>query len=523
MTKLAVLLSAAVRLQTTDWPDLYTFSFSAASTPATKTLTGVASSQCTGTIAEADRVASVGIATMRQGGQDGSCYTNAAYANSGYVVETGTVTSTHATPLTFEAYRIGAAQNAATSFKAGGSALYFQFPDEGSFNVFKMSGSLIPEIVVSSIVVTNTAEFVDTNVDISGATSAAVYFVVPAATRVSAWHLSAGVERARLFVSGGVALYAERFDVTKTGATPFDAALDWNHGPSAHSHKYGTYKRFFRVINANDGEGVVWQDVTTGKVFLTWLDGSPMAELPNPGAAFLAAAASDGGAKGEVVYVLAAGGGNADKVTPAAVTGYRVSQTGATLAHMAYDTTKVSAGFNFWAFFASGAALAWDPTTNVLGMILSRTMTMGGDGLNHQGAIGVVLDGSTLAVLRNLGQFSGHSFANFATVATMPSQSGDLATTGEFIGVDLGDNYPRGINVHRFTKDSRVRARCCAASVRSCRGAVRIELRSLFSPLFVLPLLVDLQGGVRVQDEAFDKCHISQRRDVRRVHGDLGR
>ena len=78
--------------------------------------------------------------------------------------------------------------------------------------------------------------------------------------------------------------------------------------------------------------------------------------------------------------------------------------------------------------------------------ILSRTMTRAGDGLNHQGAIAVVHGAETLALLKNHGQTSGHSFANRLGVAA--DQSG-------FLGVDLGDNYPRGIHLHRFDASSR--------------------------------------------------------------------
>lgn len=65
---------------------------------------------------------------------------------------------------------------------------------------------------------------------------------------------------------------------------------------------------------------------------------------------------------------------------------------------------------------------------------------MAPDGLNHQGAIAVVFDASSLGVLRNHGQTSGHSFENQLIVGQ----------SGEFIGVDLGDNYPRGVHLHKF-------------------------------------------------------------------------
>ena len=42
----------------------------------------------------------------------------------------------------------------------------------------------------------------------------------------------------------------------------------------------------------------------------------------------------------------------------------------------------------------------------------------------------------------NHGQTSGHSFENQLTTSS----------EGEFIGLDLGDNFPRGIHLHKFNK-----------------------------------------------------------------------
>merc|ERR1712032_925784 len=62
------------------------------------------------------------------------------------------------------------------------------------------------------------------------------------------------------------------------------------------------------------------------------------------------------------------------------------------------------------------------------------------DGLNHQGGIAVVLDAETLSVVKNNGQTSGHSFENSLSVSE----------SGEFVSVDLGDNFPRGVHLHKF-------------------------------------------------------------------------
>ncbi|CAJ1394400.1 unnamed protein product [Effrenium voratum] len=65
-------------------------------------------------------------------------------------------------------------------------------------------------------------------------------------------------------------------------------------------------------------------------------------------------------------------------------------------------------------------------------------MTMASDGLNHQGGIAFIIDASTLEMITNYGQTSGHSFAN----SLLKSNE-----AGFYIGMDLGDNYPRGVNL----------------------------------------------------------------------------
>ena len=81
-----------------------------------------------------------------------------------------------------------------------------------------------------------------------------------------------------------------------------------------------------------------------------------------------------------------------------------------------------------------------------IGMIISRSMWNG-----HQGAIAVVFDAETLEFTKHTGQTSGHSFANQLFTSSYEHS--------KFIGVDLGDNIPRGINLHSFDnlgKHSRV-------------------------------------------------------------------
>lgn len=135
--------------------------------------------------------------------------------------------------------------------------------------------------------------------------------------------------------------------------------------------------------------------------------------------------------------------GNAgDKVTPRRVQARKVQSTGTVVVTKELDASK--SGLNVYSFFASGGSLAWNKDDNSLGLMISRKMTKAGDGLNHQGCIAVILDSSSLDVVVNRGQTSGHSWNNFITT-----------DDSNYLAVDLGDNYPRGVHVHKISQSVR--------------------------------------------------------------------
>ena len=77
-----------------------------------------------------------------------------------------------------------------------------------------------------------------------------------------------------------------------------------------------------------------------------------------------------------------------DKVTPLSVKGYKVSAAGSTTKSIIYDTSQSL--LNVYDYFQSGSSLVWDVESNTLGWLLSRTMLLHSDGLNHQ--VGLDLD-----------------------------------------------------------------------------------------------------------------------------------
>lgn len=117
---------------------------------------------------------------------------------------------------------------------------------------------------------------------------------------------------------------------------------------------------------------------------------------------------------------------------------------------------KKNGGLNYWALGES-CMMAYSEQMKTLALHISRTMTKGGDGLNHQGAIFMMYESDTLNWIKDevftqgyssvQGQTCGHSFANTQLKIT---------EDGKFTGMDLGDNYPRGINFWAFTRDTKV-------------------------------------------------------------------
>lgn len=142
-----------------------------------------------------------------------------------------------------------------------------------------------------------------------------------------------------------------------------------------------------------------------------------------------------------------------DKVTPLNVTGYRADKNGNVTVTKVFDTQRN--GINVYEYFASGSSLAWNTNTNSLGWMLSRTMVQSGDGNNHQSCIAVILDASTLDIISIQNEISRHSWNNYIDTYE--------ADRKDFLAVDLGDHFPRGIHVHRINNETHT------SKVRVCK------------------------------------------------------
>jgi len=72
--------------------------------------------------------------------------------------------------------------------------------------------------------------------------------------------------------------------------------------------------------------------------------------------------------------------------------------------------------------------------------LLARTMYKSSDGLNHQAGLSMIFDCKTLELESFIENTTSHSFENYIM----------LDSKRTFVGMELGDGYPRGINLHKF-------------------------------------------------------------------------
>jgi hypothetical protein len=196
------------------------------------------------------------------------------------------------------------------------------------------------------------------------------------------------------------------------------------------------HRSYFAVKLPGNETGVIWQDQSPKAIYLSKITANftqhKAIRLANPDFGKLYAATCDD--KGNVYYftLLDKGPG---KVTARL---YKVDKNGTALMNKTYDTSE--SGLNIW---STGWTGDMEYQNGTLALMLARKMYVSSDGLNHQGGIAVLFDATSLALKKNLGQTSSHSFGNYITTDD----------EGNFIAMDLGDNYPRGIHLHKFKGD----------------------------------------------------------------------
>jgi len=384
---------------------------------------------CDGRLADSDRLDRVAVRAVYY---QNNCYTDGAYNARDYLVEIGVVTSSDGS--SYDAFRVHPPRSAATEFLASHHFVYYRLDAAEDHTLYALeAGGVIARgrLAARDLVA---GDYAQLPIDASALGAPAVYFVSaePVSSLTAVSDKVAGALLAQTAL-GDVELYQHSVD-----GIPFDTRTGFDQGPSTWGNTYSNPRHFFPVELVDGTLGVVWQDTSSSKVWVTTTDPTLTQQrgtaVENPGADLLAAAASDGASNVYLLFVQA-GDGAADNVARTARL-VRVELATGAVAEESVDTSPD--GLNLTTFGSTNvASMAY--ANGRLGLTIGRTMHRSPDGLNHQGGIAVVFDAATLKVVINHGQTSGHSFENVLT-----------ARGGAFHAIDLGDNYPRGVHLHRF-------------------------------------------------------------------------
>jgi len=421
-------------------PALITYTFTSTETKVLPGLSTEAGSKynCKGNFADEDKIGRlVIVALLYQSG----CWTDGRYNYSDYKVEQGQLVGSN--KVQFTAYKVYPPAKLATQFLGSHHALYYQFPTKADYTVYTFDGQSIKKVLEIGAAQIDPKQYTKlATLTISENKTPLIYIFTPSRQPLTAYtQLAPGVAGAQLSQTDLGTLDKYRFVIQ---GAPFDTTRDYTAGPAAWENIYSHTRQFFSVQLANQ-IGVIWQDQTSHTLQLTKLSAALQAQqtvaLPNSRNERLAAATSDDGV---TLYYLTIQGGGKDQNTDRSATLYKVDSQGKLLLQAQLDTSPTPPiGTSRDALDISlfeGYVADMRYANGLLGVMLGRRLHRREDGLQHQSGVALVYNAATLKLQKNLGQTSGHSFENVLTTNQ----------AGQFVGIDLGDNYPRGVNLHKF-------------------------------------------------------------------------
>lgn len=372
-----------------------------------------------------------------------ACYTDGRYNHRNFRFTIGKLSGTDG--VSYEAVQVEGPADKAQKFLASHHYLFYKVEQPSDYYIYTFDRGMLRQIGMLKKGELTSGEFVRLpDADLSVLSGSIVY--VLATKPITAYHrLNVATEGALLTDTPVGSVEKRRIRVS---GRPFDTVKDYSSGPATHENIYGTGRQFFFLsmsgANGTDGPRIVYQDKASGGIKLVTLDQELLFQsektLTASSGEILAAACDD--QEGNVYLLRIQTGSGEGRI----VRIQKFSREGRPLKESQYDSSKT--GLNLFNYSAdmlkssSVSSMAW--SQGMLGVILSRTMHKSGDGLNHQGAIAFTVDAASLALIKNSGQTSGHSFGNFL-----------YAEEGGFVAVDLGDNYPRGVHLHRIDRSGR--------------------------------------------------------------------
>ncbi|CAJ1358874.1 unnamed protein product [Effrenium voratum] len=412
--------------------------------PTRRTMSGHGLTECeagsSAALLEANTFGDIALVTMKRI-SDGKCWNSGEYANSDFVLESGRVTGSDGVVL--DAFRVSPPSKTATAFVASHINLYVRQATQ-DITIWALQASGLRPLDTVKVEAGNHSKtnvrVDDLAVRVDGLAGPLIVILQPSSAHITTWPEEAlNVEAAWLDGDGSYSLTARRFRVE---GQPFVPLRQWAHGPSSSNCLYGDYKRFFPVKDAAR-EGIVWQDFDSNSVKLTWLAADLLSSqtislTALSSTAILVGAVGDG--LGTIVLLLGSNEEPADQKANAPGELVKFDSAGSELQRVPFPSQDLG----LWSFFQSGASLAWHVSSGTIAMSVAMQWVDGGDGVNHQGTTNIIFNATTLQKVRTSAAAS-HSWANSLHV----SEKEDF-----YLGMDLGDAYPRGIQVWELEASS---------------------------------------------------------------------
>lgn len=332
--------------------------------------------------------------------------------------------------ISYEAYKVYEAGKKPSEFLASHHGLFFKFPSKEDYLVYALDGERITQVgeVKAEEIKDGTYTKVK-DVLISNFVGSRIFFFAPSGERVS------------IFTS-----FSENGEGAKIANTPMGSFSQYRYWMGANLYDvrtaptvsdYHSQRQFFPFKEKDNKVSLMWQDTQTLDIFLTTFEADLKSEktvkMPNNAGEILYAAINT---PERDYYYITVKKESINKESPKndIVTIHKASGEYDTHSQFVFDSSDDKLNvFDFW-----GANLEYH--NGKVYMMYSRVMNPSQDGVKHQAASMMLLNGEDFKQEYFNGLSTSHCFDDLLI----------KNKENNFVGVHLGDGYPRGIRVHKF-------------------------------------------------------------------------
>ncbi|MGX9522807.1 hypothetical protein ACWX0P_29180 [Vibrio mediterranei] len=391
---------------------------------------------CNGKIDTQDTVANLNIFSVFY--QNG-CYTDTNYSNSNYLIAAGVLSDG---TTQYKAYKVSPAQAQAQKFAGSHHQVRMQFAIADDYVVYTYNNQTKMFNQLGEVKAASTSDYTPLPfIDLDQLSSPLTFVVLPtSAEKPSTMQkLGQNFQGAHLSSLPGLAelnLYQVQLD---DGLTP-KAPQDFNQGPDSHGNVYAQ-NHYFSLFGLTDsGVGTIWQDKLKYQYYFTHITVAQntstiaLPTAPVAGNFMLGGATAD---DNDNLYYLLIEAGNQTHNLAAWL---MKTDLNGQLLLKANVTSIIDDLASFGELPVGSNQAVLRVIGNQLGVFYSGVHQNG-----HQWAEFEIFNTDTLALIKDHGQTASHSFSQVLT----------RGQDNNFVALDLGDNYPRGILLSRFDDKSK--------------------------------------------------------------------